>query len=114
MGKREIKFRFWTGKEMISPDVLAFEEYVPLIHHLNQEGMLEYTGLKDKNKVEIFEGDILSSDWNDKWGVVTFKNGSFVLEFKTQQITKSIPLHSLEYIELQVIGNVYEHPELLY
>ena len=69
---REIKFRGWKmpEKEMI------------FINGLNQN-MEQYTGLKDKNGKEIYEGDIVQSQVNCLWdkgihsGVVFFDEGMF-------------------------------------
>ena len=58
---REIKFRMWNEeeKEMIGGDSLAFEEYAPISHLLNQEGIMEYAEIKDKKRIELYKYDIV-------------------------------------------------------
>lgn len=71
---------------------------------------LFYTGLKDKNNIEIYRGDIISADGmlND---LIVFKDGGFNLS--GGESTESL-LYQLEYYgNYKVIGNMYENPELL-
>lgn len=64
----------------------------------------QYTGQKDKNGKQIFEGDILSI-WNESHDVVVFEDGAFYLE------NTSIPMRFAN--KFEVIGNITDNPELL-
>ena len=119
---RSIKFRAWNEEEgvMIDGDSLAFEEYAPITDLLNQDGIMQYTGLKDKTGVEIYEGDILvcskyiGGNWIDtcyERGYVEFVYGAFGLHRK-QGFYRPFK-DWLEDYELEVIGNIHENPELL-
>ena len=122
---REIKFRVWNGEQMVSPDYVkrngfAFW-YENSIQTASRE-LMQYTGLKDKNGVEIYEGDILS----DKWKCEVFKDkntGAYMVRFHTNpEFNKNKTLYgylqSREKAETaerdcEVIGNIYQNPELL-
>ena len=130
---REIKFRAWLKdeKEMIDVKAIDFDENGDVFSVNYPEGksysgydkdeieLMQYVGLKDKNGVEIFEGDIVKlwkakSDDYDSWfeptrelKVINFKNGCF--RFGCREF---IRYNTCSY-ELEVIGNIYENKELL-
>ena len=138
---REIKFRAWDKqlKEMASVICLNIGEWSedhilkskshPYTYNQVFENieLMQFTGLLDKNGNEIYEGDILlvpefyetpemaNTDYI-QW-VVVFKFGMFTLENKENTAeSDSASLHSdLEAYDgdFEVIGNVYEHPELV-
>ena len=75
----------------------------------------QYTGLKDKNGVEIYEGDLLKIEMDWGYGLaeiiikVYFENGSF----RAKALNSHEDTFLLELPYLEVIGNIYENPELL-
>lgn len=82
---------------------------------INEFEIMQSTGLKDKNGKEIFEKDIL--DYNGRKVIVKWHGSyaSFIYEFVDElqkRKTEWQPLY-LSYYKFEVIGNVYENPELL-
>lgn len=108
---RELKFRAWDKKDncmhvCLDMRDLPFWDWASLSH----VPVMQYTGLKDKNGIEIYEGDILGLDSREPFGYVTFDKAGFRLETSRD---KSNFLHNYNRFNLQIIGNIYENPELL-
>ncbi|CAL83906.1 hypothetical protein FDF29_06445 [Clostridium botulinum] len=130
---REIKFRAWDKiDEKIREITLIDFEYkkVKLLNDYTGESylrdfeeviLLEYTGLKDKNGKEIYEGNILHIEIKDKSikdkiiassnEVVKYKDCKFGVVWGWHR--DFIGLDGFYNTAFQVIGNVYEDPKLL-
>jgi len=145
---REIKFRAWDKeRKEIIPDledhyIIEIEGYSTLIfgepltsklkinEYIKPERiiLMQFTGLKDKNGKEIYEGDIVTiifdKNWSEKYpdtqdvGEVIFDNGTFCARKGKEKIRAwkdgVHDWHSLENVEeLEVIGNIYENPKMV-
>ena len=104
---RDIKFRAWVNKEMHHFDLPSLYWRGEDTGEYSFPGLLpvmQYTGLKDKNKKEIYEGDILKDA--DFTFSVEFIGGCFckVLDGEGYVIIDT---------DIEIIGNIYENPELL-
>ena len=124
---REIKFRAWDKKEqrLLKVDCIYFHTKsltLDLKKCLNLTDrdfkdieIMQFTGLKDKNGKEICEGDIVKRDWKDE-GSMNKGQDLFVCELKNQRWLHRIDLEEWSDIfeeKDEVIGNIYENPELL-
>lgn len=128
---REIKFRAWifTGFDegikpfMANVDHIKFENYAICTDEDNNEwfiekecNLMQYTGLKDKNKKEIYEGDIvivtykysLSNPKPTHKGVIVWSDENACFDIKYVYNAEGFSTK-----EFEVIGNIYENPELL-
>lgn len=82
------------------------------------ETLGQFTGLYDKNGKEIYEGDILHWDANNRLYVVIFESGMFYASVKecNEGIFGGFPLHRLTEYEdekCEIVGNIYDNQELL-
>ena len=106
---REIKFRAWDGEQMIESYEIGIGKFFEMCEgeyedFKQTENIMQYTGRKDKNDKEIYEGDIVEySNWIDE-------TGSQFSNILIEDITK-IPDIDFEYCK--IIGNRFENPELL-
>ena len=122
---REIKFRAWHKEEKIIGEVLGIDILHKEIFFSNEDvdcyeytdfkdvELMQYTGLKDKNNKEIYEGDILSDGNVKDLYKVIFENGSFRAEFEGDFEEYSFDLIDVVAQGCKVVGNIYENPELL-
>lgn len=107
---RIIKFRAW--------DKDLKKMYYDVLHNIGFNGIvMQYTGLKDKNGKEIYEGDIVRLFGTEKPCSVVFQDGMFVVKapyHKEEWFDLNMFEHDERVITLyEVIGNIYENPELL-
>ena len=84
---------------------------------INRFELMQYTGLKDKNGKEIYEGDIVKGiafdGYNVSNGVIKFPDCSYTVEFKDKNARGFYYLHHIRLETIEVIGNIYENPELV-
>ena len=124
---REIKFRAWfkpLKKMFMVVKELRFKRNGNIIIITNHTGgtapnsyrLIQFTGLKDKNGKEIFEGDIVPTEkLVDKTlfkaqYIIVWNNEVMGFEFKEIRSTTFL---TLPIGKVEVIGNIYENPELL-
>lgn len=148
---REIKFRAWSpeNKEIIyfdnkkaAKDRYIAEHLMMLManeHYAGKDLLMQYTGLKDKNGVEIYEGDIVKCYWLAELGIteidcfhtgiIRFVDCRFEVSFSDRAYIRNVcedgvySVTELEltccsydedcHLEYEVIGNIYENPDLL-
>lgn len=145
---RDIKFRAWDNKYkymnykvlvgMWGEDVLDDKNYTACAMWIDPKNvdykcephwghfepyhkdieLMQYTGLKDINGKEIFEGDIIEGGYlNPLTG--EFLSRKYIVEYENAQFIGKIISHTpygdtwLHFIKGEVIGNIYENLELL-
>ena len=113
---REIKFRAWNKElpQMVSDLSLHGLEFYgdSLNDALRQTTVMQFTGLKDRKGIEIYEGDILSGH-EDGIGKVVWSEDSYVYEFLDGNIIPLAEATTWFGNIVEVIGNIYKNPEVL-
>ena len=108
---REVEYINFLKKMISFPNKFCKEYY--LNADFDEIELMQYTGLKDKNNKEIYEGDILFESFGEKYYKVVFENGSFRAEFEGDFEEHSFDLIDVVAQGCEIVGNIYENPELL-
>lgn len=125
---REIKFRVWDNrcKNWLNPDEtndgagLTFDGQVAFCDqsqfgyinpkHKDKFVIQQFTGLKDRNGKEIYEGDFLRGEEYELPVKVIFSGAAFRLKYSNRELEF---YESSEKIGMEIVGNIFENPELL-
>ncbi len=136
---REVKFRAWDNEnqEMLDVQELNFEDcfyggemtvrttMYSDYFDIKEMPIMQYTGLKDKNEKEIYEGDIIDFSYDmfvgnfDTFiakGKIVFEEGAFYVDCLENERTikgECYLLYTINIDDVEVIGNIYENKELL-
>lgn len=129
--KREIKFRYrytdgknwifqsFTLEQIINGEPFEILSDNPMLKNYKYDGYNQYTGLKDKNGKEIYEGDILTYDERIR-GFVKYIGCSFIIEWVGIDTYSDLlgwdnwrSGKTSDGSKYEVIGNIYQNPELL-
>ena len=120
---REIKFRAWNGVLMLAdcPHLMLDSRGLPYWHFgcsepspMSDTVLMQSTGLKDKNGKKIYEGDVLDGSVFGRAIVEAHKDNPGYLV--ARYLRKTIDDYGFDNVnghEYEVIGNIYENPELL-
>lgn len=112
---RTIKFRAWDEADETMIDFNTLVNWIDghqilvrgLINHTNSLILMQYTGLKDKNGKEIYEGDIVRCYGGEYCQGYREHDETFIIN---NMLNDCFMMSESEYIEIQ--GNVYENPPL--
>lgn len=130
---RAIKFRAWDKAENRMYQNVGIDPHAASYFAFDQDGgiidaygsaptLMQYTGLKDKTGKDIYEGDIVvtENEQEGEWpvegqykGVVTYNDQRAAFYIQQPHDTYTPTLSNLAIKSIEVLGNCYEHPELI-
>ena len=124
---REIKFRAWDKKLEVMGDMLymdfegkIFDSMYGELEAADRENfvLMQYTGLKDKNGIEIYEGDIIKWRWKRCWQenyhIATPTWNQQWCCYYLVELEKAFQTYRMrDDIEYEIIGNICKNPKLL-
>jgi hypothetical protein len=111
--KRAIKFRAWDNRIGAATSGMTYDaethpNWSDFISYPLYYTVMEFSGLADKNGALIYEGDILKC---------SFRRDNFYVEVRFHQgcflFGNRAPLEFLQYNEVEIVGNIYNNPELM-
>ena len=111
---RVIKFRAWNGEKVVDESYFCISQgtvwrYTEFDEEqVTKWPLMQYTGLKDKNGVEIYEGDIIMGDdiYDGFVDTVVMRNGCWEIERDRAFLWE-------HHAHVKVAGNIHENKELL-
>ena len=102
---KSVDIDFFEGKIEITSDTIRYDEVYT--DEIKDFELMQYVGCKDKNNKEIYEGDIVKT--KEHIGQIIYSKGVFFIDVKGDFY---LPIYNVSEF-MEVIGNIYENPELL-
>lgn len=109
---REFKFRYFDSKDKKFIYSYYFNSFEAFFCHFDNRSnpLQQYTGINDKDGIEIFEGDIIHG--RDEWDVQLIDDfQSFIYDVLYSESHSGLGGFTRK--DINIIGNIYETPELL-
>lgn len=109
---REIKFRAWNykiSKMLYNVQLCGHSGKVTSAFSAHDYPVMQYTGLTDKEGVELYEGDIIENEDLDKRLILYCLNGFEMRIMNGNRDSRGTTWH----FTFKIIGNIHENPELL-
>ena len=124
---REIKFRLWNPERKVITAGLDLNTLLTttdgeFVKEFDRCKMVwtQYTGIKDNNGKEIYEGDVVKYKQTERFGAYVSEHtievkyeGYGFAPMKYHSINEEDGFYSCAISDIEVIGNIYENPELI-